>query len=67
MKWPLLIAISFTLGACAKAEDSELAPETAKVVMDAFQAEDFDKVIELTPEIGSDSKWTRVRGTALQR
>ena len=67
MKWFLLIAVSFSLGACAKAQESDLSPETAKQVMDAFQAEDFDTVIELTGKIGGDSKWTRVRATSLQR
>lgn len=67
MKWPLLIAVSFTLGACAKAEESDLAPETAKKVMTAFQAEDFDTVIELTGSVTADSKWARVRATSLQR
>ena len=67
MKWFFLLAVSFCLGACARAEDNDLAPEAAKQVMAAFQAEEFDTVIALTGEIGGDSKWTRVRATSLQR
>ncbi|HQW30031.1 MAG TPA: hypothetical protein PK529_12640 [Verrucomicrobiales bacterium] len=67
MKWFLLLAASFCLGACAEAQEGDLAPDIAKQVMAAFQAEDFDTVIAKTGGIGNDSKWIRVRATSLQR
>lgn len=67
MKWIPALVASLFLGACAGAQEGELTPETAKQVMEAFQAGDFDTVIDLTPEIDGASKWARVRGTALQR
>lgn len=67
MKWIPAFAACFFLGACAKAQEQELTPEVAKQVMAAFQGGDFDKVIELTPGIEGESKWKRVRATALQR
>lgn len=67
MKWIPAFAACLFLGACAGAQEKELTPEVAKQVMTAFQTEDYDTVIELTPGIEGESKWTRVRATALQR
>lgn len=67
MKWISAFAACFFLGACAKAQEKDLAPEVAKEVMTAFQSGDFDTVIELTPGIAGESRWVRVRATALQR
>ena len=64
MKWIPAFAACLFLGACAGAQEKELTPEVAKQVMTAFQTEDYDTVIELTPGIEGESKWTRVRATA---
>lgn len=66
MKWIPVLSLCLFLGACADAQD-ELAPETAKQVMEAFQKEDFDRVLDLTSSIQPDSRWTQIRATSLQR
>ncbi len=67
MKWIPVLSLCLFLGACADAQDNELAPETAKQVMEAFQKEDFDRVLDLTSSIQPDSRWTQIRATSLQR
>jgi len=67
MKWFLLLSLCLFLGSCADAQEGDLAPEVAKEVMDAFQAGDYDKVIDGTAAVAAESRWMRVRATALQR
>lgn len=67
VKWLLSVALVVSLASCSRAKDSELAPEVAKQVMEAFQSEDFDRVVELTQGIVGDSQWRQVRATAFQR
>lgn len=67
MKWLSLLALCLFLGSCADAQEGDLAPEVAKEVMDAFQAGDYDKVIADTAAVTAESRWMRVRLTALQR
>jgi tetratricopeptide (TPR) repeat protein len=67
MKRLPLLVIGLFLGACADAQENDLSPETGKQVMDAYQAEDFDKVIDLTATIAKGSPWERVRAVSLQK
>lgn len=67
MKWIPLVTCALLLGACADAQEDDLPPATAKAVMDAYQAEDFDTVIEMTGEIAKGSPWERVRAVSLQK
>lgn len=67
MRWIPFAACALILGAIADAREDELPPATAKAAMDAYEAEDFDKVIELTATVTKESSWARVRATALQR
>jgi len=60
----LLIAI---LSSCSAAKDDSLKEEHAKKVMDAYQAEKFSQVIELTEGIEKGSPWERVRAASLQQ
>ena len=66
---PRLAALLLALASvsCAGAREGDLSPEVAKETMDAFQAGDFDRVVELTEGIGEGSRWRQVRGNALQR
>ena len=67
MKWFFLLALCLALGSCADAQEGDLAPEAAKEVMAAFQAQEYDKVIDLTKALIPGSRWSQVRSTALQR
>ncbi len=63
----ILLALSLSLTSCAGAQESDLAPEVAKRVMEAYQAGDHDEVIALTAGLAPGSPWKQVRGTSLQR
>lgn len=67
MKWIPVFSVCLFLGACAGAQEGDLPPETAKQVMEAFQKEDLDRVIELTSAIPAGSRWIQIRATSLQR
>lgn len=67
MRWIPYLAIGLMLGACVDAQEDDLPPATAKAVMDAYQAEDFDKVIELTGSIAKGSPWGRIRAVSFQK
>lgn len=67
MKRLPLLAIGLILGACAGAQENDLSPEVGKQVMDAYQADNFDKVIDLTGKIAKGSPWERVRAASLQK
>lgn len=63
---PVLVGCLF-LGVFGSAQEIDLPPETAERVMEAYQKEDLDRVIELTEGIPQGSRWTRIRASALQR
>ena len=63
---PVLVGCLF-LGVFGGAQEIDLPPETAERVMEAYQKEDLDRVIELTEGIPQGSRWTRIRASALQR
>lgn len=67
MKWIPFPAIGLFLGAIAIAQGDDLPPATAQAARDAYQAGDFDKVIELTATVAKEGSWARMRATALQR
>ncbi|MEM1440692.1 MAG: hypothetical protein AAGF67_00015 [Verrucomicrobiota bacterium] len=60
-------AISLALTGCGVAQDESLSEEVGKKVMEAYQGEDFDTVVQLTEGIPDDSSWVRVRAASLQR
>lgn len=55
------------LTACSQAENDVLSEEVAAKVMTAYQAEDYDTVIDLTAKVPEGSRWERVRALSLQR
>ncbi|MEM9018485.1 MAG: hypothetical protein AAGC68_15835, partial [Verrucomicrobiota bacterium] len=67
MKWWCMIPLGFALSSCAGASDQELGEEVAAEVMEAFQAENFTRVLELTDGIEEASSWRQIRATAFQR
>ena len=67
MKRSLTILLIAILSSCSAAKDDSLKEEEAKKVMDAYQAEKFSQVIELTKGIEKGSPWERVRAASLQQ
>jgi tetratricopeptide (TPR) repeat protein len=67
MKLSGALLLPLLLCSCAVAQDEGLSPEAAKEAMDAFQGQDYDRVVELTEGIPAESRWRQVRATALQR
>lgn len=71
MRFLAPVILAAALASCSAAEetlsDDALDEESAKKVMEAYQAEDYDAVIELTEGIPDGSSWERVRGSALHR
>lgn len=68
---PFLLAL-LLLTACSQAEndvlsDGALSEEDAAKVMAAYQAGEYDSVIDLTAAISEGSRWDRVRTLSLQR
>ena len=68
----LSLIVLLLLTACSQAEndalsDDALSEEAAAKVMAAYQAEEYDTVIDLTAAISEGSRWDRVRTLSLQR
>jgi lipoprotein NlpI len=67
MKWIPTLILVFSLSSCARATDDSLSKEQAKAVMEAYQQENWEKVITMTEDIPEGSSWERVRGASLQQ